>query len=88
MKVYIVQSKVFYQSNGIDYQTADALEPLTVLSSKKKAYAAMDDYERSYKKLGYIRKDKYNNLFPMEHFRMEHPQGYRVIIYLVESEVE
>lgn len=87
MKVYIVQTKAFYQIDGTEYQAADALEQIRVLSSKKKAYSEMKAWEKYYGRLGYNRKDKYNCLFPMEHFEMVRT-NYRIVIYLVESEVE
>lgn len=90
MKVYMVLNKVFYTSNGKDYQVADALQPITVFSSKKKAYKAMEEYEKYFQEIGYKRASKYNNLFPIEHFTMYNNSKtmYRVIIELIESEVE
>lgn len=87
MKIYIVQTKAFYKVDETEYQVADALETLTTVSSKKKAEAAMKAYEGYYKRLGYKRKEKYNCLFPVEHFEMT-KEDYRIVIYTIESEVE
>ena len=86
-KVYLIQTKVFYEWEGKDHQIADALEPITCVSSYKKAQEVMKGFETYYNKLGYQRKEKYNNLFPVEHFTMVNRE-YRVVIYILETDVE
>lgn len=89
MNVYLVLAKRFIESNGKEYQIADALSPITVVSNYKKAESAMKEFENYFKKKGFERTTNYNYLFPVDHFTMKNDEyKMRVVIYTLKEEVE
>lgn len=89
MKVYMVIEKTFYNSHGNDYQVADALQPITVYSSYKKADEAFKDYKKTFEIQGFRATGEHRQLFPVEHQTFENKKlGYRKVLYILEEVVE